>query len=54
MEMEEDKYWELLINFRWPHEGFSLGYDIFQADEENDFVTFNLYLGFITFIIHWN
>jgi len=46
-------YWELLFNFRWPHEGFSIGWDIFNPDEINDYTTVRIYLGFLTIIINW-
>ena len=27
-----EKWYELLLNFKWPHNGFTLGYDIIQPD----------------------
>ena len=51
---EDGKEWELLFNFRWPHEGFSIGYDIFPADENVDFVTIYVHLGLLSIILHYN
>jgi len=51
--MEERNY-ELLVNFRFPHEGFSLGYDIIPPNESEDYNSFFLYLGPITLILNWD
>ena len=50
----EEKSYELLINLRWPHEGFSIGYDLIQPTEEDPYSSVILYLGFITIIYNWD
>ena len=52
--MEDEKGWELLFNFRWPHEGFSIGYDLVPSTEEEPYFSVLLYLGFITIIYNWD
>ena len=52
--MQEEKSWELLINIRWPHEGFSIGYDIIPYNEEEPYYSVLLYLGLVTLIINWD
>ncbi len=42
-------YWELFITYRWPHEGFILGYEFIEADEDYSYATIKLHLGFISF-----
>ena len=51
---DDDKEYEILINLKWPHEGFMVGYDIFQPTEDDDFKSVFVYLGFITLIFNWN
>jgi len=51
---EDDKEYEFLINLKWPHEGFMVGYDIFQPTKDDDFKSVSVYLGFITLIFNWN
>lgn len=48
-----DTFWEVALNFRWPHEGFSIGWDIFNPDEQDDYTTVKIYLGLVTVIIEW-
>lgn len=48
-----DKGWELLFNLKWPHEGFTIGWEIIQANEEEPFVTVMIFLGFLTIIYSW-
>lgn len=50
--MEEQGY-EFLINIKWPHEGFTVGYDIITHTEEEPYNSVLIYLGFITLIYNW-
>ena len=45
--------WEILINFKWPHQGFSIGYDLVPADEYEDYNSVLLYLGCFTIIFNF-
>jgi len=45
--------WEILINLKWPHQGFTVGYDLVPADEEEQYNTIMLFLGFLTIIINF-
>ena len=52
------KWWEIMLGWKWPHQGFTLGYDIVQADEQHEenelaVVTFVLYLGPLSIIFNW-
>jgi len=51
--MDEGFGWEFLVNLRWPHEGFSIGYDLIQSSEEEPYNSAIIYLGFITFIFNF-
>ena len=55
---ESDKWWELLIAGKWPHEGFTVGFDVIQPNQNPDhdnmvYGTFIVYLGWISIIINW-
>ena len=50
--MEEQGY-EFLINFKWPHEGLLVGYDIIPATEDEPYNSVFIYLGLITLIYNW-
>jgi len=52
---ESDKWWELLIAGKWPHEGFTVGYDVIEPNKEDEmrYYGFNLYLGPFTIIYNW-
>ena len=54
LNFDDDSFWEISINFRWPHQGFSIGYDLVQADEEVDYNSILIYLGFLTIMIDFN
>lgn len=54
LNFNDDKFWELSINFRWPHQGFSIGYDLVPSDEEVDYNSILIYLGFLTIMIDFN
>lgn len=45
--------WEILINFKLPHQGFSIGYDLVPADEDEPYNTVLLYLGCFTIIFNF-
>ena len=42
-------YWELLLTYRWPHEGFILGYELLEVDQDYSYNTIILHLGFVSF-----
>ena len=42
--------WELTVGFKWPHEGFTVGYDFISADEEVEFNSILIFLGCFTII----
>lgn len=48
-----NKFLEVLFNFRWPHEGFSVGWDILPPDEVENYYTVKIYLGILTVILHF-
>ena len=41
-------YWELFLTYRWPHEGFIVGYELLEADEKYSYTTVKLHLGLIS------
>ena len=61
MRLENDntgKWWEIMLGWKWPHQGFTLGYDIVQPDEQHEeneliFITILLYLGPLSIIYNW-
>ena len=50
----EEKSYEFLVNLKWPHEGFSLGYEIVPYTEEEPYYTVMIYLGLVTLIFNWD
>lgn len=52
--MYEESGYEILVNLKWPHQGFCLGWDIIPPNEEEPYNTVMLFLGPITFIINWD
>lgn len=52
-----NKWWELALAWKWPHEGFTLGYDFIQPNEDQDsnnlFFSLLIYLGPISIIYSW-
>jgi len=52
---DSDKWWEFLLGSKWPHQGFTLGYDLIEPDEEDEmkYYGFNLYLGPFTLMFNW-
>jgi len=55
MENENDKWYEILIAWKWPHEGFTIGYDFIEPIEIDTakYLSFNLYLGPLSILINW-
>jgi hypothetical protein len=52
------KWWEFLMSWKWPHQGFTVGYDFVQPTEQNEensmtFFTVLIYLGPISLIYNW-
>lgn len=43
--------WELEIAFHWPHNRFSLGWEVIHPDEEYNYTTIKVYLFFTTFTL---
>ena len=54
LNFDDDSFWEISINFRWPHQGFSIGYDLVPSDEEVDYNSVLIYLGCITILFDFN
>ncbi len=54
LNFEDDKFWEIQINLKWPHQGFAFGYDLIPADEEIDYNSVLIYLGFLTIMVDFN
>ena len=54
LNFDDDSFWEISINLRWPHQGFSIGYDLVPSDEEVDYNSILIYLGFLTIMIDFN
>ena len=54
LNFDDDKEWELLLNFKWPHEGFTIGYDYFHPVEDDPFHSIFVHLGFLTIVFNWN
>jgi len=55
MENENDKWYEILVAWKWPHEGFTIGYDFIEPTESDTakYLSFNLYLGPLSILINW-
>ena len=51
--MSDGTWWSLAFNFKWPHEGFGLSYDLIPPDEEVNHCSVLIRLGFVTFIYEW-
>jgi len=51
------RWWELLLAWKWPHQGFTFGYDLVQPDEQPDnglyYASFLLYLGPLSIIYNF-
>lgn len=46
--------WELTFDFYWPHDRFTIGWDILHADEIYNYSTYILYLGILTITLDIN
>jgi len=53
LNFNDDSFWELALNFRWPHEGIILGYELIPADDICDYVTIKVHLLFVTILIEY-
>ena len=61
MRLENDdtgKWWEFMLGWKWPHQGFTIGYDIVEPQEqpqENEmtYYAFLIYLGPLSIIYNW-
>ena len=59
--MENDnngKWYELVVGWKWPHQGFTIGYDLVEPNEQPErnemtYFAFLLYLGPISIIYNW-
>ncbi len=49
----EEKSWELLINITWPHNKFAFGWEYVPSDDEFQFESVLLHVGFVTFILNF-
>ena len=54
-DLEGNKWWEISLGWNWSHEGFTIGYDLIEPIEEDEFkyLSFNLYLGPLSILINW-
>ena len=53
LNFNDNSFWELALNFRWPHEGLMVGYEVIQPDEKCDYVTIKIHLLFVTILIEY-
>ena len=52
------KWWELMLGWKWPHQGFTIGYDLVEPNDqpqENEmtYYTCLLYLGCLSIIYNF-
>ena len=54
-DLEGNEWWEISLAWKWPHEGFTVGYDLIEPIEEDEakYFSFNLYLGPLSVLINW-
>ena len=55
---ENGKWWEFMLGWKWPHQGFTIGYDFVEPEEnhkDNEMVYYTLlvYLGPLSLIYNW-
>jgi hypothetical protein len=55
---QNGKWWELELGWKWPHQGFTIGYDLVEPHEQPDengmiYYTFLLYLGPLSIMYSW-
>lgn len=48
-----EKWQVLTIALRWPHQGILLGYELFEADNKDNFNTLRIHLLLISVGIDW-
>lgn len=50
----DGSWWELMLGWKWPHQGFTIGYDLVQPDEQPDnglyYYSVLIYLGPLSII----
>jgi len=52
------KWWECMLGWKWPHQGFTIGYDLVAPEEnhqdnEMTYFTILIYLGPLSLIYNW-
>ena len=40
--------WEIMLDIYWPHDRFSIGWDIIHSDDKYNYSSYILYLGIFT------
>ena len=55
---QNGKWWEFMLGWKWPHQGFTIGYDLvntYEQPEENEIIynTFLIYLGPLSIVYNW-
>ena len=53
LNFNDNSFWEVAINFRWPHEGFMFGYEIIPPGGACNYTTVVLHLSLFSIIIEW-
>jgi len=53
LNFNDGKWWEFAINFKLPHQGFTVGYDFYQPTKDTPAAEVYVYLGFFTLILLW-
>jgi len=53
LNFDDNSFWEVSLNFKWPHEGFMIGWHIIPDNKEYTYTTVHLMLGFVTVIIEF-
>jgi len=53
LNFEDSRWWEFSLNFKWPHQGFNIGYDFFQPTKQDPAYELYFYLGLISLVFHW-
>ena len=51
------KWWELILSWKWPHQGFTIGYDFIMPDEQPEnglyYYSVLVYLGPLSIIYNF-
>ena len=45
--------WEIVLGVAWPHERFKLGWEIIEANEQDDYLTVIVDLLFFNVTLHY-